>query len=100
MVIDTFKGSNLSVIKCYELVFDFRNKFNNIGFCIFTCLIIIHIPIYIHYIINNITPIQKYIISEMSKFGYLINVYNPINNSRNKKNKSISNKPKKDFSPK
>jgi len=59
-----------------------------------------HIPIYIHYIINNITPIQKYIISEMSKFGYLINVYNPIKNSRNKKNKSISNKSKKDFSPK
>ena len=100
MVIDTFKGSNLAVIKCYELVFNFINKFNNIGFCIFTCLIIIHIPIYIHYIINNITPIQKYIISEMSKFGYLINVYNPIKNSRNKKNKSISNKSKKDFSPK
>ena len=100
MVIDTFKGSNLAVIKCYELVFNFINKFNNIGFCIFTCLIIIHIPIYIHYIINNITPIQKYIISEMSKFGYLINVYNPIKNSRNKKNKIISNKSKKDFSPK
>ena len=35
MVIDTFKGSNLAVIKCYGLVFDFRNKFNNLGFFIF-----------------------------------------------------------------
>ena len=97
MVIDTFKGSNLAVIKCYELVFDFRNKFNNIGFCIFTCLIIIHIPIYIYYFFNNITPIQRYLISEMNKFGYLINVYNPIKNSKNKKN---SDKSKKDLSEK
>ena len=100
MVIDTFKGSNLAVIKCYGLVFDFRNKFNNLGFYIFTFLIIIHIPIYIHYLIYNISPIQRYIISEMSKFGYLINVYNPIKNSRNKKYKKFSDKSKKDISEK
>ena len=101
MVIDSFTGSNLAIIKCYELVFDFRNKFNNIGFCIFTCLIIIHIPIYIYYIINNITPIKRYIISEMTKFGYLIKVYNPINKkSRTRKNKKSPNKSKKDLSEK
>ena len=106
MVIDTFKGSNLAVIKCYELVFDFRNKYNNIGFCIFTFLIIIHIPIYIYYIIYNISPIQRYIISEMNKFGYLIKVHNPIKASRNKKrlpmkkSKNSPNKLSKDLSDK
>jgi len=84
MVLYTFKDSNIAVIKCYELVFDFRNKLNNIGFCIFSCLIIIHFPIYIYYFIYNISSIQRYIISEMSKFGYLINVHNPIKNIKGK----------------
>ena len=100
MVIDSFTGSNLAIIKCYELVFDFRNKFNNIGFCIFTCLIIIHTPIYIYYIINNITPIKRYIISEMTKFGYLIKVYNPIKKQRIRKNQKSPYKSKKDLDEK
>jgi len=91
MVVYTFKDSNIAVIKCYELVFDFRNKLNNIGFCIFSCLIIIHISIYIYYFIYNITSIQRYIISEMRKFGYLINVHNPIKNIKGKKRFSVSN---------
>ena len=91
MVLYTFKDSNIAVIKCYELVFDFRNKLNNIGFCIFSCLIIIHIPIYIYYFIYNISSIQRYIISEMSKFGYLINVHNPIKNIKGKTRLSGSN---------
>ena len=91
MVIYTFKDSNIAVIKCYELVFDFRNKLNNIGFCIFSCLIIIHFPIYIYYFIYNISSIQRYIISEMSKFGYLINVHNPIKKIKRIKRFSVSN---------
>ena len=91
MVINTFKDSNLAVIKCFELVFDFRNKFNNIGFCIFSCLIIIHIPIYIYYFIYNISSIKRYIISEMNKFGYLINVHNPIKKVKGKKRHSVIN---------
>ena len=82
IVINTFKDSNLAVIKCLNLVLDFRNKFNNIGFCIFFCLIIIHIPIYIYYFIYNISSIQRYIISEMNKFGYLISAFNPIKKSK------------------
>ena len=36
----TFKDSNINVIKCYKLVFDFSNKKSNIGFfifCVFAC---------------------------------------------------------------
>jgi hypothetical protein len=85
MVLSAFKDSNLAVIKCHKLVLDFRNKFNNIGFWIFLCLITIHIPIYLYYCIYNISSIQRYIISEMNKFGYLINAFNPIKKSKNKK---------------
>ena len=91
MVMFTLKDSNLAVIKCYELVFDFRNKLNNIGFCIFSCLFIIHISIYIYYFIYDITSIQRFIISEMNKFGYLINVHNPIKNIKGKKRYSMLN---------
>jgi len=85
MVINTFKYSNLEVIKCYKLVFNFKNKLDNIGFCIFFCLIMVHIPIYIYYFIYNISSIQRYIISEMNKFGYLINIHNPFKKAKNKK---------------
>ena len=85
MVINTFKYSNLAVIKCHKLILDFRNKLDNIGFWIFLCLIIIHIPIFIYYFIYNISPIQRYIISEMNKFGYLINVLSPIKKNKRKK---------------
>ena len=41
--------SNIGVIKCYELVFSFNNKLNNIGFWIFLVLIIINIILIILY---------------------------------------------------
>ena len=106
ILLNTFKDSNLAVIKCHKLVLDFRNKSNNIGFWIFLFLIIIHIPIYIYYFIYNISPIQRYIISEMNKFGYLINVYNPIKNLKSKikhfesSHKKISDSLKNDISEK
>ena len=106
ILLNTFKDSNLAVIKCHKLVFDFRNKSNNIGFWIFLFLIIIHIPIYLYYFIYNISPIQRYIISEMNKFGYLINVYNPIKNLKSKikhfesSHKKISESSKNDISEK
>ena len=106
MVINTFKDSNLAVIKCLKLILDFRNKIDNIGFWIFLILFIIHIPIYIYYFIYNISPIQRYIISEMNKFGYLINVLSPIKNTKGQKNhlksnhKKNSNKSRNDLSEK
>ena len=34
----SFLDSNIGVVKCYNLVFNLRNKKNNIGFIFFSCL--------------------------------------------------------------
>ena len=46
IILDSFKDSNLAVIKCYKLVFNFKNKFQNIGFWLFTFLVFIHFPFF------------------------------------------------------
>ena len=74
---DSFIDSNLAVMKCYNLVFSFKNKFENYGFLIFTILVFLHIPFFVYYFIFNIIPIKKYIFSEMSKFNYCNNINNP-----------------------
>ena len=84
VVIDTFKDSNIAVIICYKLVFNFKNKLKNIGFCIFTILILAHIPIIIHYSIFNINSIKKFIFLEMNKFGYWQQIVNPLKKTINK----------------
>jgi hypothetical protein len=55
VIFDALTDSNLGVIKCYKLVFDLRNKFKNIGFCIFTGLIVIQIIFLIYYCCVGIT---------------------------------------------
>ena len=74
---DSFEDSNLAVIKCYNLVFNFKIKEGNIGFWIFSVLIFLHIPLFIFYFIKNIYPVKKFIITEMSKFHYWKNLFNP-----------------------
>ena len=74
---DSFVDSNIAVMKCYNLVFSFKNKFENYGFIIFTILVFLHIPFFIYYFIFNITPIKKFIFTEMSKFHYCNNINNP-----------------------
>ena len=63
--------SNFGLIKCYNLVFSLKEKLNNIGFWIFTILVIIHIPFLFNYFCKGIEPIKKYIINEMKKYGYI-----------------------------
>ena len=67
------KGSstNFDVIKCYNLVFSFEGKFNNIGFWILGILVIIHAPIFLFYFSKGIRPVKDYIINQMKKFGYI-----------------------------
>ena len=90
VVLDSIKDTNLAVIICYQLVFDFKNKLNNIGFIIFSCLLLIHIPIIIHYFIFNTISIKKYIVSQMIKYSYWLNEKkNPM-----KKGKSFKDKRK------
>ena len=65
------KSANFHIIKCYDLVFSFKDKFNNIGFWIFLVLILLHIPLLILFLCQGIKPIKDYINKEMVKYGYI-----------------------------
>ena len=90
---DTFKNTNLAVIKCYNLVFSLKNKFKNIGFWIFTILVFLHFPFFIYYYIYNISSIRKYIYAEMEIYHYCYQKINPP--KRNNKNYKTKNYHKK-----
>ena len=80
---DSFTNSNLAVIKCYNLVFSYENKSQNIGFWIFSILVFLHFPIFIYYFIFNISSIKNFILTEMAKFNYIRRVDNPIKRDKN-----------------
>ena len=84
IILDLITNSSFGVVKCYKLVFDFKTKLSNIGFWIFLILIIIHIPLFIHYFIYGISPICKFIINEMKKYHYIRSVENPLKRHRKK----------------
>ena len=65
-------AKSIAVIKCYNLVFNFKGKLANIGFWIFLIITIAHIPIFIYYCKTGIDPLKEYIKNQMSKKGYLI----------------------------
>ena len=89
---DTFEDSNLAVMKCYNLVFNFINKSQNIGFLLFSILIFFHIPFIIHYAKNNISSLRKYIYSQLTKFHYYYyQIINPPKKSKKSKNKRLLN---------
>ena len=88
IVSDSFTDSNLAVIKCYKLVFEFKNKIQNIGFWIFTVLILLHFPFFVYYFIFNISSIRKYIYIEMRKYHYCLQLVNPIKKFNKIKKKS------------
>ena len=106
IVRDSFTDSNLSVIKCYKLVFAFKNKIQNIGFWTFTVLVFLHFPLFIYYSIFNINSIKKFIFIEMGKFHYSKQVINPTkkinfikriqNRRRENNNKNIEQKSSND----
>ena len=92
MIRDTFVDSNLAIIKCYNLVFGFENKHQNIGFWIFTILIVIHFPLFIYYFIYNISSIRKFIFQEMNRFHYCTFLKNPPKKEKNSKKRSDKKK--------
>ena len=67
----SFFDSNIGVSKCYNLVFSFNNKANNIGFIVFSILIISYIIFIIFYIKKGIKPVLDYLYKEMVIHGYL-----------------------------
>ena len=86
---DYIKGvstTNFDIIKCYNLVFSLDGKKENIGFWIFTFLIIAHIPFLILYFMRGIKPIKEYLFKEMVKYGYIRMIKD--NKTKTKKGKS------------
>ena len=67
----SFMDSNIGVLRCYNLVFSFENKLNNIGFLIFIVLLIMNAIFLILYYIKGIKSVLKYMFNEMVKYGYL-----------------------------
>ena len=90
ILLDLVTDSSFGVIKCINLVFNFHNKLKNIGFWIFALVIIAHIVIIIHYSINTINPINRYIISQMKKFNYITDIYNPVKKKKSDKKNNFN----------
>lgn len=53
------------------IIFSPKGKTENIGFLVYTLIILGHVPIYIFYIINKINPIKAYLAKEMETTGYI-----------------------------
>ena len=85
ILLDIISNSSIGVVKCYNLVFNFNNKLENMGFWIFTIIFVINTSFVIHYFIYGIIPIKKYIVSEMVKYNYLHNFRNPLKKVKNDK---------------
>ena len=66
-----YKSSSFSIINCYNLVFSFNNKKNNIGFWILSALLILHMPFLFAYFLKGIQPIREYLVNEMIENGYI-----------------------------
>ena len=85
IILDIITNSSFGVIKCYNLVFNFKTKLKNIGFWLFLFIILIHIPLIIHFFIFRIAPINKYILNEMKKYNYYKCIENTIRKIKRKK---------------
>ena len=85
-------STNFDVVKCYKLVFSLKGKLNNIGFLIFSILVISHIPLLIYFFNKGIKPIKNYVFNEMKKYGYIKD--KNLKKSKNKKNHSAPPKNK------
>ena len=84
---DTFKDSSFGVIKCYNLVFNFKNKFKNVGFVLFLLFILCHIFIFILYFIFGINSMKLFVYKEMEKNNYIMKINPPRRKSNKKFNK-------------
>ena len=96
-VIDIFRYSTFKVIQCYKLVFNLNNKKKNIGFLIFSILVLLHLPLFFHYIIFSDISIKTYIKNEFIKYKYSINRKNRKTDNKNNPIKKLK-RIKKNFS--
>ena len=91
IILNLFENSTFGVVKCYKQVFNLNNKLSNIGFWVFLVIVVVHIPLYVLFFINGISPIKQYIQDEMTKYHYLSNVDNPPKKNDKNSEKSESN---------
>ena len=63
--------SNIGVSKCYNLVFSFHNKMQNVGFIVFSVLVLSYIIFIIIHLKKGIKPVTDYLHREMIIHGYL-----------------------------
>ena len=68
---DIHIDSNFALIKCFNLVFSFKNKEKNYGFWIFLFLILAQVPLLILFFKKGIRQIKEYIVNEMKEYGYI-----------------------------
>jgi len=99
IVKDIFKDSNIGILKCLHLIFNFKHLLYNIGFWIFLIFVICHIPLYIHYFIKGITSILVYCEYNIRYRNDLNMIHNSLTNKtnnllNNKKNKKKNEKNK------
>ena len=84
----SFFESNIAIVKCYKLVFSFKNKIENIGFILFTILLLVYILFFIFFLLKGgIKPVSNFVFDEMIKFGYSKKTIN-ISNSKKAQNNS------------
>jgi len=92
--IEEISSLNFDIAKCYNLVFSLNGKMSNIGFWIFTFLLIAHIPFLIMLFMKGIDPVKEYLFKEMVKYGYLNDIKDNKNLNKKKKGKSMKRKKK------
>ena len=82
---NSFKDSNFGVILCYNLVFNFKTKLQNYGFIIFLQFVLIHILLFVWYLISGINSIILFVHKEMEKYNYTLKtIHSPIKKNSNK----------------
>jgi hypothetical protein len=64
---DIKKSTAFKIIKCYQLVFSWENKSENIGFWLFSIFILLHIPFLILFFLKGIKYMKKYLEIIMKK---------------------------------
>ena len=85
----SFLDSNIGVVKCYNLVFMFSNKSNNMGFIIFLILFIADILFIVIYFVKGIKPVKDYLNDEMKKKGYIEEVENYLKTNKSNPIKKV-----------
>ena len=91
----SFFDSNIDIFQCYNLVFSFENKKDNIGFWVFNILLISYIVSICFYFFKGIKPTMNYVFNEMVKYGYLNKSHEMFFEKKPKKNIIQTEKGKK-----